>query len=63
MHISYFITIVIADSVSLDSLVSMIMDYMLDDLGSIPGSARDCSLLHGFQTSFGAHPGFYVIGT
>jgi hypothetical protein len=32
-------------------------------VGSIPGRARDFSLLHNIQTGSGAHPASYTIGT
>jgi hypothetical protein len=39
------------------------MGYGLDGWGSIPGRPRDFSLLHSIQTSPGAHPAFYPMGT
>jgi hypothetical protein len=38
------------------------MGYQLDGHGSIPGEARDFSLLYNMQTSSGAQPASYPVG-
>jgi hypothetical protein len=52
----------VVDERSQDSSVGIATKYELDGQGSIPGTAR-FSLLHHIQTSFGAHPASYPIGT
>jgi hypothetical protein len=46
-----------------DISVDISMGYGMDDQGSIPGKARDFSLLHSVQTDSGAHPASYKIDT
>jgi hypothetical protein len=48
---------------SQDRTRGIAMGYGLAGLGSIPGSVRFFSLLHTIQTSSGAHPAFYPVGT
>jgi hypothetical protein len=37
--------------------------YGLDGRSSIPGRARDSSVLHSVETGSGAHPASYTMGT
>jgi hypothetical protein len=46
-----------------NSSVSILMGYSLDVWGSIPGGARDFSLLHSIQTGSRAHPASYPMDT
>jgi hypothetical protein len=39
------------------------MGYGLDGWGSLPGRERNSSLLHNFQTGFGALSASYSMGT
>jgi len=43
--------------------LSLLLDYGLDDQGSIPGRGKTFSLRHRVQTNFGAHPVSYTMGT
>jgi hypothetical protein len=45
------------------SSVGVATGYRPDGQGSIPGRARDLSLLHSVQTGSGAHPSSYLMGT
>jgi hypothetical protein len=51
--------------VLLDVIILIILDeeYGLDRRGSIPDKPRCFSLLHSVQTSSGAHPASYTMGT
>jgi hypothetical protein len=48
---------------SRDSSVGIAASCRLDSPGSVPGKARDSSLLHSIQTGSGAHPASYPMGT
>jgi hypothetical protein len=38
------------------------MDWMTEELNSIPSRARDLSLLHNIQIGYGTHPASYPMG-
>jgi hypothetical protein len=50
-------------TLSQDSLIAIGMSYGQDGWGLIPSRGKRFSLLHSIQTSSGAHPASYPVGT